>query len=372
MFQSLLHQGISLLYTSTLRQKGGSVFVSIPSSSGHQFTVLHSLWFRAWHAAVSIPSSSGHQFTELGFPACRALSIRFQSLLHQGISLLMALGADASVEWSNLFQSLLHQDISLLADQGIDVEGTPVVFQSLLHQGISLLKAMRNAAQQPLAWFQSLLHQGISLLDIAEEEFQSMMSAYCFNPFFIRASVYWPVELDWWEHGRAVTFQSLLHQGISLLRSWANGGTSPMRTVSIPSSSGHQFTDGGGARPRRVHDFCFNPFFIRASVYWAPACRRAALRRPSFNPFFIRASVYCSSFHFCSPSVWSLFQSLLHQGISLLRTTFSRSFDMKKDCFNPFFIRASVYCWAELVIEGTDQERVSIPSSSGHQFTGCA
>ena len=39
---------------------------------------------------------------------------------------------------------------------------------------------------------------------------------YCFNPFFIRASVYWE---NAWNQGtlNMARFQSLLHQGISLL-----------------------------------------------------------------------------------------------------------------------------------------------------------
>ena len=39
-FQSLLHQGISLLYAKLARKNAlFIIFVSIPSSSGHQFTV---------------------------------------------------------------------------------------------------------------------------------------------------------------------------------------------------------------------------------------------------------------------------------------------------------------------------------------------
>ena len=39
--------------------------VSIPSSSGHQFTVRHDILFLIQKGhIVSIPSSSGHQFTE--------------------------------------------------------------------------------------------------------------------------------------------------------------------------------------------------------------------------------------------------------------------------------------------------------------------
>ena len=113
---------------------------------------------------------------------------------------------------------------------------------------------------------------------------------------------------------------------------------------------------------------CFNPFFIRASVYCRRGPRVAFARGHSFNPFFIRASVYCppldrragighpvsipsSSGHQFTASTramvmnsTSMFQSLLHQGISLLRRGPRPA--------------------------GPRQRSVSIPSSSGHQFTG--
>ena len=113
-----------------------------------------------------------------------------------------------------------------------------------------------------------------------------------FNPFFIRASVYW-------------------------------ASTNPSRTN---VSSG------------------FNPFFIRASVY----CRALQGLQPHrlirFNPFFIRASVYCQWYRFVSYVDRDEFQSLLHQGISLLH--------------------------GSLVIPKVKEAPyVSIPSSSGHQFT---
>ena len=142
-----------------------------------------------------------------------------------------------------------------------------------------------------------------------------------FNPFFIRASVYWAARRS--VRGRTPsTFQSLLHQGISLL-----GSVGPILAA--------------------AHGDCFNPFFIRASVY----CSTQGTRLPagffcSFNPFFIRASVYClSHIHLplCLTTLVSIpsssghqftarkgievktkipqFQSLLHQGISLLYDT---------------------------------------------------
>ena len=90
-FQSLLHQGISLLHVrwpgATARRAG----VSIPSSSGHQFTVRHlEEAMDPSRYSVSIPSSSGHQFTEPCAMLPSSPSRAFQSLLHQGISLLNA------------------------------------------------------------------------------------------------------------------------------------------------------------------------------------------------------------------------------------------------------------------------------------------
>ena len=91
--------------------------------------------------------------------------------------------------------------------------------------------------------------------------------------------------------------------------------------VSIPSSSGHQFTACRRLRACASSPNSFNPFFIRASVYWV-------LRTRS------------------SMSSLSLFQSLLHQGISLLFLDKSQC-DPYLRRFNPFFIRASVYWNAE-------------------------
>ena len=139
--------------------------------------------------------------------------------------------------------------------------------------------------------FQSLLHQGISLL-FAEASLLRRIWKFRFNPFFIRASVYWEKissTLDW----SSFPFQSLLHQGISLLLAVGQAHEPENVSVSIPSSSGHQFTalvqqclSFGGS-------FCFNPFFIRASVY-------------------------CLKLSAAEYAVHYLFQSLLHQGISLL------------------------------------------------------
>ena len=164
-------------------------------------------------------------------------------------------------------------------------------FQSLLHQGISLLiqeQLLHCFINRSL--FQSLLHQGISLLD--EAALWPRGANGCFNPFFIRASVYC-VPLTNEQRHKVLPFQSLLHQGISLLRLGGHRSLVAQDAVSIPSSSGHQFTDRG--IERRQQNAC------------------------------------------------ALFQSLLHQGISLLASRHYASAGAYCFRFNPFFIRASVY-----------------------------
>ena len=88
-FQSLLHQGISLLGAGIRGPRPRRVRVSIPSSSGHQFTGIGATPTRQGQELVSIPSSSGHQFTVDQIQASFGdIHVEFQSLLHQGISLL--------------------------------------------------------------------------------------------------------------------------------------------------------------------------------------------------------------------------------------------------------------------------------------------
>ena len=64
-----------------------------------------------------------------------------------------------------------------------------------------------------------------------------------------------------------------------------------------------------------------------------------------FNPFLVRASVYCETY---APAVDAsrliLFQSLLSQGISLLLENHGGRKDNIRNRFNPFLVRASVYC----------------------------
>ena len=164
---------------------------------------------------VSIPSSSGHQFTGMQTAENAPRVEQFQSLLHQGISLLARPPGRGRLRIP-AFQSLLHQGISLLDGVAWDVTvalrivsipsssghqftgilpvgpvaGRRAEFQSLLHQGISLLNTPSSRRSRIKAWrFQSLLHQGISLL--IETDYMIRESVRVgFNPFFIRASVY--------------------------------------------------------------------------------------------------------------------------------------------------------------------------------------
>ena len=141
---------------------------------------------------VSIPSSSGHQFT--GFSLWNAgtrLPVPFQSLLHQGISLLTRIRVRYCA-YTDPFQSLLHQGISLLVDCGSSPRRTP--------------------------W------PSVSIPSSSGHQF----------------TVFWSIN---------------------------SPQSGCPHFVSIPSSSGHQFTAKAAcnARPRRRRRF--NPFFIRASVY---------------------------------------------------------------------------------------------------------
>ena len=195
-----------------------------------------------------------------------------------------------------------------------------------------------------------------------------------FNPFFIRASVYWtsagstPCWTRW-------AFQSLLHQGISLLISAARPSPTGTAWVSIPSSSGHQFTGRTSSARSGPWRTSFNPFFIRASVYWyaAPtpnAVRHGPVSIPSSsghqfteNPIFYSLRRFCKFQSLLHQGISLLavagpiqagyrrrFQSLLHQGISLLCPEIDRYSRYSHVSFNPFFIRASVYCALKDVI----------------------
>ncbi len=238
----------------------------------------------------------------------------FQSLLHQGISLLLMDDNPAAI-WVWKFQSLLHQGISLLDDeffdQSIGFIDTVSIPSSSGHQ-FTGLRVFRSSFGIEL--FQSLLHQGISLLRVRPARALSRIrdvsipssSGHQFTAvsrLLIQAGV--PV------------FQSLLHQGISLLGAKCAKSTWNIAAVSIPSSSGHQFTG----------------FRRGASGWWD---------RGSFNPFFIRASVYCVAYGIyliAGVNGVSIPSSSGHQFTAWMYPLGNS----RPPCFNPFFIRASVY-----------------------------
>ena len=191
-------------------------------------------------------------------------------------------------------------------------------------------------------------------------------------------------------------FQSLLHQGISLLASDHTTVCGQWDLVSIPSSSGHQFTGrwtpcAPPCAPRSVsipsssgHQFTETQAGVSTGRHVAVSipsssghqfterelAARSAAVLGRFNPFFIRASVYWEAIPPLQLARWKRFQSLLHQGISLLFAPVGSPTGRQGGSFNPFFIRASVY-WkiSWLHANAWPSSCVSIPSSSGHQFT---
>ena len=304
-FQSLLHQGISLLKLKGRAREYGLLSVSIPSSSGHQFTVKArnsptsglGVGFNPFFIRASVYCCAFCGFTARN--CCRS----FQSLLHQGISLLNNTPADL-LEEEVLFQSLLHQGISLLLSRcRLQGPTAGVCFNPFFIRASVYCVALFVLADAIEAGFNPFFIRASVYCHAGRN--RQTAGGCCFNPFFIRASVYWPAA-----PGRAGlcadAFQSLLHQGISLLHAVAQRGVgAPGHPVSIPSSSGHQFT--GKAYLEFVYDqkVGFNPFFIRASVYWiCPPGMRSGPARCRFNPFFIRASVYCH----CQSPEWFPFR----------------------------------------------------------------
>ena len=188
-FQSLLHQGISLLlplgtfliglgirfnpffirasvYCARvrLRRVRRRNAVSIPSSSGHQFTVRRRVGLRSHPETVSIPSSSGHQFTG---PPCA-----WPRTAPSWVSIPSSSGHQFTVnEYSPQFQQMGFK------------------FQSLLHQGISLLRQnilAKGASMDNVSIPSSSGHQ-FTVFIVVIFKFSGKP---CFNPFFIRASVY--------------------------------------------------------------------------------------------------------------------------------------------------------------------------------------
>ena len=61
-----------------------------------------------------------------------------------------------------------------------------------------------------------------------------------------------------------------------------------------------------------------------------------------FNPFLVRASVYCQKDKMFEQALYIRFQSLLSQGISLLGALVAHD-PAAVVRFNPFLVRASVY-----------------------------
>ena len=151
------------------------------------------------------------------------------------------------------------------------------------------------------------------------------------------------MEADDLESDDFVSIPSSSGHQFTAFRSWF--ATRAGICVSIPSSSGHQFTEAPGG--------AFRGLFYAVSIpsssghqfteWWKSGSDVDEFE--SFNPFFIRASVYCMRF---------------------IRQEYYGSIYS----FNPFFIRASVY-WPWKESSRCPRWRaVSIPSSSGHQFTG--
>ena len=289
-FQSLLHQGISLLTATAGTLRWSAVSVSIPSSSGHQFTGRLRRGVRTHtRRRVSIPSSSGHQFTG-----------RRQRLSPSGLHRFNPFFIRASVYW-------ISRRIAYWGSIGVSIPSS---------SGHQFTERRGAGGAEPRTGFQSLLHQGISLLGTGDSPPAGLPSR----------------------------FQSLLHQGISLLSIEAHGLLQPISVVSIPSSSGHQFTARGAVYRRSRGHARFNPFFIRASVYWLLVFPEDDAVGSGFNPFFIRASVYC---------FWNHPPHLPGRNAVSIPSSSGHQF--------------TVFGTVTPLIGG---RKVSIPSSSGHQFTG--
>ena len=141
------------------------------------------------------------------------------------------------------------------------------LFQSLLSQGISLLQNANEGFAERLSEFQSLLSQGISLLPkVAVDNDTEIVGG--FNPFLVRASVYCMERLLLWNCTRL---------------------------------------------------FCFNPFLVRASVYWSSFVGSGSRLSWPFQSLLSQGisllRVVGRALH---PPIGHGFQSLLSQGISLL------------------------------------------------------
>ena len=168
--------------------------VSIPSSSGHQFTGITAAAVTARLGLVSIPSSSGHQFTGCGAAAGKGgrVGVSIPSSSGHQFTAVHPVGGGrrrgrsfnpffirASVYWDatiTVGTNALTNQVSIPSSSGHQFTGwraptSPAspsrAFQSLLHQGISLLGDNQGTRHLDHSAFQSLLHQGISLLSIS-------------------------------------------------------------------------------------------------------------------------------------------------------------------------------------------------------------
>ena len=116
-----------------------------------------------------------------------------------------------------------------------------------------------------------------------------------------------------------------------------------MRRVSIPSSSGHQFTAWRPAVASRRRGTGFNPFFIRASVYCAA--------RPRTGMTSGLVSIPSSSGHQFTALLLGV--AVADAGVVSIPSSSGHQFTGK-----------------ERQQAARREAAVSIPSSSGHQFTG--
>ena len=190
-FQSLLHQGISLLNAFPDTQVGRDTFVSIPSSSGHQFTGMIDPRDTRTSGDVSIPSSSGHQFTAAILMIARAGWARsFQSLLHQGISLL---------GYGPVSKQGGRGKVSIPSSSGHQFTGMPLPTRS--RKGISVSIPSSSGHQftgRRLSGGNNREMKTVSIPSSSGHQFTGRQGPaipwppgkYGFNPFFIRASVY--------------------------------------------------------------------------------------------------------------------------------------------------------------------------------------
>ena len=278
--------------------------VSIPSSSGH--VIGHPQWQHHYRQlGVSIPSSSGH-------------------VIGPWIPNWRAVGTDG---FNPLFIGACHR-----AWLPASPPGYALSFQSPLHRGMSsgagsLPGLVTASSFNPL--FIGACHRAIANKQIS-------LKAACFNPLFIGACHRAPAEA---------------------------GVQGQVRTVSIPSSSGHVIGRGPRQCDTRDRSDCFNPLFIGACHRAVPGgprqCDTRDVSIPSSSGHVIgRKSNSSTTKH--PPK----FQSPLHRGMSSGRPHTPRYCGTFRS-FNPLFIGACHRAAIGTTIRHAYSE-VSIPSSSGH------